>query len=240
MRTFSAHLRTMIALLALSVFLLAGCANPAPPDDPQDPADNPSQEEPQKPEEPEPPEEKPFDPDTFMTEIIPAVECLNSCAREMFGAEVDYDTIYHAGFDADGAPHLYLDGEPLPEGCEEDGTYSDYFPVANFSSLAEVRDSLSVYLSDEVMLTDPCREEMLDRNFLEYEGALYLWRGSRGYGAITMDLDTLTYVGEADGLQQAKVVYVHLDDSPIFESVLSVQNVDGVWKIVHVENDYSE
>lgn len=237
MRTISARLKTVIALLALAAFLLAGCASPTPPEDPEDPANDPAQEEPQKPDEPEPPVEQPFDPDTFMTDIIPVVECLNSCARETFGAEADMDTIYHAGFDADGAPHLYLDGEPLPEGCEEDGSYANYYPVTNFSSLAELRASLEVYLSDEVMRTAPCPEEMLERNFLEYEGALYLWRGSRGYGASGVDVDSLSYLGEADGLQQVQVSITFFDEHD-YDATLSFQHVDGVWKIVQlVRND---
>ena len=239
MRTFSARFKTMIALLALAAFLLAGCASPTPPEEPKDPANDPAQEEPQKPEEPEVPEEKPFDPDTFMTEILPAVECMESCARENFGAKADKDTIYHAGFDADGFPHLYLDGEPLPEGCEQDESYSNYYPVTNFSSMDEIRASLEVYLSDQVLQADPCRIEMLERNFLEYEGDLYLWRGSRGYGASGVDMDSLQYLGEADGLQQVQAAIIFFDQHD-YDVTLSFEQVDGVWKMVHMERNDSE
>ena len=239
MRTISARLKTVIALLALAAFLLAGCASPTPPEDPKDPANDPAQEEPQKPEEPEPPVEQPFDPNTFMTEIIPAVECMDSCALELYGAEADRDTIYHAGFDADGAPHLYLDGEPLPEGCEEDGSYANYYPVTNFSSLDEIRASLAVYLSEEVLQANPCRIEMLENNFLEYEGSLYLWRGSRGYGASSVDMDSLSYLGEADGLQQVQVSILFFGEHD-YDATLSFQQVDGVWKMVQLARNDGE
>ena len=239
MRIFSARFKTVIALLALAAFLLAGCASPAPQEETQEPEEKPTQEETQEPEVPEEPEEKPFDPDTFMTEIVPSVECLDSCVSETFGAEPDLDTIYHAGFDADGAPHLYLDGEALPEGCEEDGSYANYYPVTNFSSMDELRASLEVYLSDEVMATRPCSEDMLERNFLEYEGALYLWRGSRGYGAAGIDVDSLSYLGEADGLQQALVSITFFGEHD-YDATLSFEHVDGVWKIVQLMRNDSE
>ena len=233
MRTFSVRLRTMIALLALAAFLLAGCAGPAQ-EETQQPEETPPQEETQKPEE-ETPKKVEYDPDTFMTDILPAAECLNSCFHETFGAEVDYDTIYHAGFDADGAPHLYLDGEALPEGCEEDGSYASYFPVSNFSSIAEVRNSLTKYLTEEVLTSHPLMPDMLEHNFLEYEGALYLWRGARGYGAVNMDLESMEYLGEVDGLQQVKVPF-YLITEYTHDSVLSFEGTENGWMIVGIED----
>ena len=144
-----------------------------------------------------------FDETAFLEEIKPNVECLNQCELELFGAEVDVDTTYYGVYESEEAydngegtvAKLYLPGEEEQVASYfEDPTMSSYYKVSNFQTNAEVRDSLRNYLSDAVI------DEVFHDDFLEYEGALYLRRGSRGYGAVTIDLDSLKFVEQKNGI----------------------------------------
>lgn len=172
-----------------------------------------------------------FDETAFLEEIQPHVACLNQCELELFGAEVDFDREYLGVYESEEA---YDDGRGkvvklyLPEeedsvaGYFIDPTISSYYKVANFQTNAQVRDSLRQYLSDDIIDT------VFRDDFLEYEDGLYLRRGSRGYGAVTIDLDSLQFVERKDDRYYVSVDYL------IFEKydqtvTLVFENIDGKW-----------
>jgi len=173
-----------------------------------------------------------FSQEKFLEAITPNVVCLNSCVQELFGAEVDFDKdSYLAAYEnesayADGKGDialLYKRGEESK--CSDyfiDPTWSDYYPVKNFKTNTEVRDYLRKYLSDEVI------NKWFSNDFLEYEGQLYLRRGSRGYGAMACDLESLKYVEEKDGKQYVTVDYKLFDEFDHTET-LQFSKVNDVW-----------
>lgn len=173
-----------------------------------------------------------FSEEEFLEDITPNVVCLNSCVQEMFGAEVDFDDdSYLAAYESESA---YADGKGdialLYKPDEEskyadyfiDPTCSDYYSVRNFKTNAEVRDYLRKYLSDEVI------DQWFLNDFLEYEGQLYLRRGSRGYGAMACDLESLKYVEEKDGKQYVTVDFKLFNEFDHTET-LEFSKVNDVW-----------
>lgn len=176
-----------------------------------------------------------FDEAAFLEEIRPTVECLNDCALEMFGAEVDFDTAYHAAYENEAAYDngrgevaiLYLPGEEekLSEYFIVDPTISDYYPVANFKTNEDVREYLRGYMSDELVEKNFPRNV---REFLEYEGDLYLRRGSRGYGAVTCNLDSLRYLVGKGGKQYATVDFLLFNEYDYTE-ILEFTKTETGW-----------
>lgn len=173
-----------------------------------------------------------FSNEMFLEDIMPNVVCLNSCVQEMFGAEVDFDEdSYLVAYKSES---VYADGKGdialLYKTGEEskyadyfiDPTCSDYYPVRNFKTNAEVRDYLRKYLSDEVI------DKWFLNDFLEYEGKLYLRRGSRGYGAVTCDLESLKYMEEKDGKQYVTVDFKLFDEFDHTET-LEFSKVNDIW-----------
>ena len=168
----------------------------------------------------------------FLEAITPNVVCLNSCVQEMFGAEVDFDEdSYLAAYEsesayADGMGDIALLFKPGEESKYADyfidPICSDYYPVKNFKTNAEVRGYLKKYLSDAVI------DKWFSNDFLEYEGQLYLRRGSRGYGAMTCDLESLKYVEEKDDKQYVTVDFKLFDGFDHTET-LEFSKANDVW-----------
>lgn len=180
-----------------------------------------------------------FDETAFLEEIKPNVECLNQCELELFGAEMDIDTTYYGVYESEEAydngegkvAKLYLPGEEEQVASYfEDPTMSSYYKVSNFQTNEEVRDSLRNYLSDAVI------DQVFRDDFLEYEGALYLRRGSRGYGAVTLDLDSLKFVEQKDDKYYVSVDYLLFEEYDQTVT-LEFQNIDGKW-IMTDKGDY--
>ena len=183
--------------------------------------------------------EKAFDETAFLEEIQPHVACLNDCEQELFLADVDFDTMYYAAYAseetyADGAgpvAMLYRDGEEdLAAGYFLDPTASSFYPVTNFKTNAEVRENLEQYLSDAVI------DEVFHDDFLEYEGNLYLRRGSRGYGAVTIDLDSLAFLEEREGVYYATVDYLLFEEYD-GTATLAFQKVNENWILTAVNRE---
>lgn len=172
-----------------------------------------------------------FNEEEFLNEIKPNIEALNSCVEEMFGAEVDFNTSYLSAY-ADEASYDDGRGERVvlfaPEDEQKyageyyiDPTYSDFYPVSNFKTNDDVRAHLSKYLSEELV------DKYFRDDFFEYEGTLYLRRGARGYGAITVDLDSVKYLEERDGKQYASVDFLYFGDYDYTSELEFVKNGDG-------------
>ena len=110
----------------------------------------------------------------------------------------------------------------------EDPTMSSYYKVSNFQTTAEVRDSLRNYLSDAVI------DEVFHDDFLDYEGALYLRRVIRGYGAVSIDLDRLKFVEQKNDRYYVTVDYLLFDEF-VETMLLGFENRDGHWILADKE-----
>ena len=167
-----------------------------------------------------------------MEAITPNVVCLNSCMQGMFGAEVEFDEdSYLATYESESAYDDGMGDIALLYKLGEESKYADYFfdptcsnyyPATNFKTNMEVRDYLRKYLSDKVI------DKWFSNDFLEYEGQLYLRRGSRGYGAMTCDLESLKYVEGKDDKQYVTVDFKLFDKFDHTET-LEFSKVHDVW-----------
>lgn len=172
-----------------------------------------------------------FNEEEFLNEIKPNIECLKSCEAEMFGADVDFDTSYFSAFadedsyDGGSGERVLLfapeDEQKYAEQYYIDPTYSEFYPVSNFKTNDDVRAHLSQYLSEELV------DKYFHDDFLEYEDTLYLRRGARGYGAITIDMDSVKYLEERDGKQYASIDFLYFNDYDYTAELEFIKNGDG-------------
>lgn len=172
-----------------------------------------------------------FNEEEFLNEIKPNIECLKSCEEEMFGADVDFDTSYFSAFadedsyDGGSGERVLLfapeDEQKYAEQYYIDPTYSEFYPVSNFKTNDDVRAHLSQYLSEELV------DKYFHDDFLEYEGTLYLRRGARGYGAITIDMESVKYLEERDGKQYASIDFLYFNDYDYTAELEFIKNGDG-------------
>ena len=187
-----------------------------------------------------------FNEEEFLNEIKPNIECLKSCEEEMFGADVDFDTSYFSAFadedsyDGGSGERVLLfapeDEQKYAEQYYIDPTYSEFYPVSNFKTNDDVRAHLSQYLSEELV------DKYFHDDFLEYEDTLYLRRGARGYGAITIDMESVKYLEERDGKQYASIDFLYFNDYDYTAELEFIKNGDG-WilnKITSGETEEAE
>lgn len=184
-----------------------------------------------------------FNEEEFLNEIKPNIECLKSCEEEMFGADVDFDTSYFSAFadedsyDGGSGERVLLfapeDEQKYAEQYYIDPTYSDFYPVSNFKTNDDVRAHLSQYLSEELV------DKYFHDDFLEYEGTLYLRRGARGYGAITIDMESVKYLEERDGKQYASIDFLYFNDYDYTAELEFIKNGDG-WILNKITGDETE
>lgn len=180
------------------------------------------------------PEEEVFDPAQFMEEVAPAIEFLRTCDAEMYGADVDFDThLYAAVTMENGAAQLaalYPAGGSVPDGLQDDPSCSDYYPVRNYTTIAQVQEGIEEYMAGE-----QAQKFSLDGAFKEHDGKLYLYRGARGYGILQCDPASAEYLGEEDGKQLVTVDYL-FNGEYSHQSVLTFEQIDGSWKITSVQD----
>ena len=177
------------------------------------------------------PKAEPFNEQTFLQDITPNVNCLDSCVQEVFGAQADMDDAYLAAYESESAyaggtgkiALLFQQGEESKySGYYIDPAYTSYYPVTNFKTNAEVADYLKKYLSQDII------DKWFSNDFLEYDGTLYLVRGARGYGAMTCDLGSLQYLEEKDGKQYVTVKF-NLFDAFDHTEKLEFTKVNDSW-----------
>lgn len=150
-----------------------------------------------------------FDSAVFIEEITPNVEYLNSCLDEIFVTSPDFGTSYLAAYESEaaydngsGTPAILFQREDYEEIAKKyfiDPTLSDLYPVSGYTTNAEVRENLEKYMAKELV------DEVFHDDFLEFDGKLYLVRGAKGYGAYSLDMNSLKYDKEMDGKQYATV-----------------------------------
>ena len=174
-----------------------------------------------------------FDQTTFMQTIMPNLQYMQSCEQELFGADVDFESTYVALYTYENEEYKFAKliptNEELPEGYVEDPAAALYYPVTNFSSIQELKDNAQNFILEAKIPN----LDLLEYDFLEHEGSLYLCRGGRGYGSEVCDLDTLEYVGEENGLQVVKVDYFFFDEKTGTGKIY-FENIDGNWTITDI------
>ncbi len=171
-----------------------------------------------------------------LAEVEPNIDMLNSCILEIFGADVDFDLCYTAVYESEAA---YDDGKDSPariyglwesidlSDCYNDPTDSYYYPVKNLKTNSEVRENLKKYMSDEII------DRYFHNDFLEYDGALYLRRGSRGYGACELDMDSLKLIEENDEKCTVSVGAIYFGESDGTYTVEFTKSQNG-WIITNI------
>ena len=180
-----------------------------------------------------------FDPQVFLNDIKPNIECLNSCIEQTFGADVDYETVYKSAF-ADEAAYNSGAGERVVLFPQEDeakyaGQYyidpdnAVFYPVSNFKTNEEVRQYLGKYMSDTAI------DKYFNDDFFEYDGSLYLVRGLRDYPETGVDLNSAEYLEEKDGMRNVTVDILFFGEYNFTLGLEMAQNGNG-WIINDVFN----
>ena len=118
--------------------------------------------------------------------LTPYISMLNSCAAEKFGVTADLQDPYIAIFASESAwknnpdaPEALVretDKSKYKDGYADPAAIS-YYKVKGFTSNEEVQQYLNSWLGESVV------EKWFHNDFFEYDGALYLARGGRGYGS---------------------------------------------------------
>lgn len=171
--------------------------------------------------------------DNFLSEVMPNIEVFSDCVEEMFCADVDFEEEYVALYESEqsydngnGQPILlYRINEEMPEGNYfTDPTQSSYYAVRNFKTNEEVMQYLSYYMANGVI------EEWFHNDFLEYQGKLYLQRGSRGYGALVCDTDSAKFLEQKEN-QYYVTVDFFLFDELYYVEILEFTKIDNKWMI---------
>ena len=180
-----------------------------------------------------------FDPQVFLNDIKPNIECLNSCIEQTFGADVDYETVYKSAF-ADEAAYNSGAGErvvlfPQDDEAKYAGQYyidpdnAVFYPVSNFKTNEEVRQYLGKYMSDTAI------DKYFNDDFFEYDGSLYLVRGLRDYPETGVDLNSAEYLEEKDGMRNVTVDILFFGEYNFTLGLEMAQNGNG-WIINDVFN----
>lgn len=150
-------------------------------------------------------------------EIIAALSehltAFDEMVSESFGAEINDKNYYFAAY-YEKAPEdfgeldentLLLDSSGiynLPANYVSDPLAIMYFKVTNYKTEDEIEDRYKKYMDEDVF------EELLEMNFEEYKDEVYLVRGGKGYGAVSIDKQSAeisaktgnTYVVKVDKL----------------------------------------
>lgn len=134
-------------------------------------------------------------------DLMPQLELINSSFLETYGAEVDLTQSYYRVYESVSA--FENDEEPIEIRRREqrktigletnDLVQMNLYVVENFGSVEEWREYLKNYLASEI-IEEWESSPLFENAFEEYDGILYLARGSRGYGAYTLDLNSAEVV----------------------------------------------
>lgn len=179
-----------------------------------------------------PAETEAFDPEVFLQEIRPSLEGLDQVDQELFGAQVDWEQKYAAGYEDGVLTVLYPRGQALPQGCDPDPADADYFPISNYQELSQVRDYMEAFLSPE--LTD--RFSYWQENFLQMEDGLYLCRGGRGYGALWFEPESLRYLDPTPEGHRVTLDYYLFDQFDHTATLTLVPSPNG-WQITEISEN---
>ncbi len=189
---------------------------------------------------------KPFEPEIIAEHIA----ALNEIENETFFVEFDRfgeiwkklyknnDPVHHAT----DYPDALINQKEL-SGYQSGDYYNGYYidsgdgecmPAKNFKTKEEVIKYLEQWVDRSVF--DYEGFGSINENLFEYEGTLYVFRGSRGYGT--------SYYGDSEIVEQtetemtaiAKIYRIIKDEAGTAE--IKFEKIDGRWIIVSVEDNY--
>ncbi len=200
----------------------------------------------------------------FIADLPLTVELMQNCIYalnevyiERFSAEYyDREDMVKKAFyeseqafnDGEGPFMLIGLNDAVPEGYFHDPAEVTYFPVYNFSKKSEIYEHFNLYFTEGYLAG---LQDSFDRNFYELDGELYLTRGSMGYGAYSIDLDSIDYsniqnntlivntlyFGEPDGKIGVKFAQengtVKIDNDS-FILMYDLYNVNRDWEFIEV------
>ncbi len=154
-----------------------------------------------------------LDEEALQDVLAPYLEAYDSCLRDTFGTEVEetgYLRCYGSEEDSfSGDPstikELIPDSNAVPEGLFLDPAYAYLYPVTNFRSMSELQEELGQWID----LDADFLKEGLALNFNEFDDALYLVRGGRGYGVHWIDPDSAKLVESGDTFIVEVDFYTH-------------------------------
>ncbi len=159
--------------------------------------------------------------------VMPYVVAYNSCLLETFGAEISESETFGRAYASESDSYsegpvaaVFSYNSGAPSGLWEDPTYAMLYLVTNYSSVSEISADLSKYLDPSLFTST------LSVDFVEYNGSLYMIRGSRGYGAETIDPASLAYVGSENGRHTFTVDGYYFDE---YDTVVTIvlQDTEG-------------
>lgn len=113
-----------------------------------------------------------------------------------------------------------------PSDAYDDPTLADYYPIYNFSNKEDFYKYLKQFCSEYYLQNI---EQNINENIYEYDQQLYLIRGSRGYGAVTIDFDSLDFSTMKNNTLFVKTLL--LKEQPYENMVVKFIEEDGVLKI---------
>ena len=211
--------KAMILFIIPCLVLLSACSSSKGPEEQQTSQDV---------------QEEVFSQDQFMKDIQPALECLKSCDEELFLAQVDFDhdllAAYQKDKDQNDIAVLYPSGDPLPKGYDSDLADARYYHVENYNHIQALKEDLQRYMTDDVIASF----QLLENDFINFDDALYLVRGGRGYGALVSVPESAKYIEEKNNQHIVQIEYKMFDEHDHDAKISFIQD-DGHWKIAHIE-----
>ena len=178
------------------------------------------------------------------------VEWLNAVENEWFMAEVQWEEAYGAILSYENSQYGKIKRlVPMRAITSElEGTLAEneifdpipvyYYPISNYSSEEEIVERLREYVDVDcpniVHGSSASASKIVHGDVMEFNGRLYLTRGSRGYGVFNYDLQTLKIVSFDETTCKAECDLVRMDNVRSVQTI-SFEKRNGRWIIVHVE-----
>ena len=178
------------------------------------------------------------------------VEWLNAVENEWFMAEVQWEEAYGAILSYENSQYGKIKRlVPMPTSTSElEGTLAEkeifdpipvhYYPITNYISVEQIVERLREYMDVDcpniVQCSSASASKIVHDDVMEFNGRVYLTRGSRGYGVYDYDLQTLKIVSFDETTCEAECDLVRMDNVRSVQTI-SFEKRNGRWIIVHVE-----
>ena len=172
-------------------------------------------------------------PEELLSTLQFHLDLINQCYAETCGAvlgSTEYSRIYTSAeaMMAGEGPISIVERSTLNGSNLTDPTASVLYEIQNFRTNAEALSYLEQYMTPEIAKKLFCE-------FFEVDGKLYMVYGSRGYGAIQLDLDTASISISGDTC--AVTLDQCLFDEKISTCTVSFKKQGESWIITDIETD---
>lgn len=164
----------------------------------------------------------------LLASLQPHLRLLLSCYLETYGAELDRETAYarvYASADdlQNGVPPIDVVERASLTGMT-DPIDATLYRVTSFSTNREALDHMKQYM------TAALAEAVFPAEFLEFDGALYMVYGSRGYGANTFRPEEAVLTARADDACTVSAPFCYFEETAGTLTVEFQNTADG-WRI---------